>query len=173
MSAKQDSITFNLVQLREIAREDDRAVELLVQRVMSEFGCVGSGFSIVDPELQQMYESYSDDKADFYVLEYGHEILGCGGVAPLVGGAVDTCELRKMYFDRRIRGIGWGRKLLTTCLNRAKELGFRHCYLETVRAMDAANRLYQKAGFVELDSSLGATGHTGCDRWYSIDLATW
>ena len=41
----------------------------------------------------------------------------------------------------------------------------RDMYLETVRAMTAAAQVYARYGFTYLDGPMGATGHSGCDRF--------
>jgi putative acetyltransferase len=156
--------------IRPIIRSDNLQVGALIRRVMAEFECVGEGYSCEDPEVDAMFESYSEKQSTLFVVELNGEVLGCGGVAPLTGGQAGVCELRKMYFDRRLRGKGIGRKLLQLCLDTAMDLGFQTCYLETVERMSAANSLYSSFGFVRLESSLGSTGHSGCDIWYSLDL---
>ena len=75
-----------------------------------------------------------------------------------------------MYFLPEARGLGQGRRMLQLCLDTARELGFRQCYLETLTGMDAAMALYGKLGFQPLCASLGSTGHDSCDRFYMLDL---
>lgn len=65
---------------------------------MIEFSCVGLGFFIEDFEVDDMYCVYQGLKVVFYVIEYKGEVKGCGGFVLLVGGVLDICELKKMYF---------------------------------------------------------------------------
>jgi putative acetyltransferase len=156
--------------LRLIEREDDPAVASIIRAVMTEFGAVGQGYSIEDPEVDTMFATYHRPRAAFWVIETSGEIAGCGGYAPLKGGEPDTCELQKMYFLPALRGRGMGQRLMHHCLEGARTDGFRRIYLETLENMDAAGRLYRHFGFQEIDSPLGATGHCGCDRWMVLDL---
>jgi putative acetyltransferase len=55
--------------------------------------------------------------------------------------------------------------LIETCLEKAKTIGFENCYLETMPYMDAAQALYKKNGFVNLDKPMGNTGHYSCPVW--------
>ena len=80
------------------------------------------------------------------------------------------CELRKMYFLGEARGQGQGRRLLQHCIEAARRLGYRRCYLETLTGMDAAQHLYSDAGFRKLCGPLGATGHFACDRYFALEL---
>ena len=137
---------------------------------MTEFDAVGAGFAINDAEVDAMTASYSVAGAAYFVVEYEGRIVGGGGIAPLTGGEPGVCELRKMYFLEEIRGMRMGERLLRHCLETARGLGYRVCYVETLGAMDVVQRLYQKLGFRRLPAALGATGHTSCNRYYALDL---
>ena len=156
--------------IRPIEARDDAAMAAIIRGVMPEFGACGSGFAINDPEVDWMHRAYSSPRAAYFVVEVDGEVVGGCGVAPLEGGDADTCELRKMYFLPRARGLGAGAKVMELSLGKAREFGFRRCYLETLTGMDAAMRLYERSGFRRIDAPLGATGHGGCDIWYLREL---
>lgn len=156
--------------IRPIRQSDNVGIGRVIREVMTEFGAVGSGFSIEDPEVDNMFEAYSGEGQCFNVLVDGHEILGGAGVAPLQEGPPGICELRKMYVLPKARGNGVGRDLLQLCVDQARALGFEGCYLETLHAMQGARHLYQSFGFEDLAGPLGATGHGGCDRWMMLPL---
>lgn len=158
------------LQLRPIEARDNAAVARIIRQVMTEFGCVGSGFSIEDPEVDTMYEAFDNERSAFFVLEGPQGLLGCGGVAPLKGGDPSICELQKMYFLPAARGLGRGRQFLQHCIETARALGYRTMYLETVARMEQANALYRKFGFERLPCHLGATGHGGCEVFYTLTL---
>lgn len=156
--------------IRPIAPDDDAAMASVIRTVMPEFGAVGSGFAISDPEVDWMSRAYSEPRCAYFVIERNGEVMGGGGVAPLTGGDPDVCELRKMYFLPEVRGLGAGAAMMTHCLAAAREIGFRRCYLETLRGMDAAMRLYERTGFHKIAGPMGATGHGGCNAFYLMDL---
>lgn len=156
--------------IRPIQPGDNPAVAAIIRQVMTEFSCVGEGYSILDPEVDKMYEAYHNERSVFYVVVKDGEPVGCGGIAPLAGGDPEVCELRKMYYLPALRGQGLGTRLLRGCMNEARRLGFKYMYLETVDRMSAANHLYQKAGFIRLEKPMGATGHDSCDRFYGMAL---
>ena len=157
--------------LRPIQAADNKQVAKVIRKVMTEFGAVGEGYSINDPEVDSMYESYNLDHSAFFVIEKAGKILGCGGIAPLEGATEGVCELRKMYFFPELRGLGFGKRLLKKCLEAAIERGYKQCYLETLERMWQANKLYEKMGFKPLTCQMGATGHNACDRFLVLDLA--
>ncbi|MEO1257945.1 MAG: GNAT family N-acetyltransferase [Bacteroidota bacterium] len=155
---------------RPIEKKDNPQVANIIRTVMTEFECVGEGYSINDPEIDDMYAAYNNDRSAFYVIEEGAIILGCGGIAPLEGANGQICELRKMYFFPALRGKGWGRKMVERCLVVAKKLGYDRCYLETVERMEQANFLYKKMGFEKSCEPLGNTGHSSCESYYIKEL---
>ncbi|MEL6864770.1 MAG: bifunctional helix-turn-helix transcriptional regulator/GNAT family N-acetyltransferase [Bacteroidota bacterium] len=156
--------------IRPIEAKDNADVARIIRSVMTEYNAVGNGYSILDPEVDEMHGHYNHERAAFFVISYQGELVGCGGIGPLAGGAEEICELKKMYFYPKARGFGLGKKLLQLCLEQAKNLGYRECYLETIARMNRANQLYQSMGFVALDSPKGQTGHSACENWYSKKL---
>jgi putative acetyltransferase len=60
--------------------------------------------------------------------------------------------------------------MLNTCLKAASEKGFKRCYLETLKIMVQARRLYERNGFREIEKPLGNTGHFSCDAQYLKEL---
>lgn len=152
--------------IRPIEARDDTAVAAIIRAVMPEFGAVGDGFAINDPEVDWMSRAYTRPQHAYFVLERDGCVLGGGGIAPLEGGDADVCELRKMYFLPDARGIGAGAAMMSRCLDAARGHGFRRCYLETLRGMDAARRLYEGSGFVRILAPMGTTGHGGCNAFY-------
>lgn len=156
--------------IRPIAPTDNDSVAAVIRTVMPEFGASGPGFAIHDAEVDDMARAYAAPGCVYFVVERHGRVAGGGGVAPLPGDAPDICELRKMYFLPTLRGLGAGDELMTLCLDRARRLGYRRCYLETLTGMDAAQKLYEKHGFARIPAALGHTGHFGCNRFYLREL---
>lgn len=152
--------------IRPIAPADDAAMASIIRAVMPEFGATGDGFAISDPEVDWMSRAYAAPRHAYFVLERGGRVLGGAGIAPLAGGDAGTCELRKMYFLPEARGTGAGARMMSRCLDAARDAGFAQCYLETLCGMDAAMRLYERSGFRRIDGPMGATGHGGCNTFY-------
>jgi putative acetyltransferase len=165
-AALERARTASEMEVREITAHDDAAVARIIRTVMPEFGCEGPGFAINDPEVGCMSETYGTPKSRYFVIEHHGEVVGGGGFGPLAGGTANTCELRKMYFLRHVRGLGMGRRLLAHCLEAAHKLGYSRMYLETLKSMTAANKLYRQFGFQPCTKPMGDTGHFSCDAWY-------
>jgi putative acetyltransferase len=156
--------------IRPITAADNAVVAGIIRAVMPEFGADGPGFAIHDAEVGDMAAAYARLGCAYFVIESDGRVLGGGGVAPLESAESGICELRKMYFLPELRGRGAGAALIARCLDTARELGYRQCYLETVTGMDAAQTLYENHGFARIPSALGKTGHFGCNRFYLRQL---
>ncbi|MBM3960976.1 MAG: GNAT family N-acetyltransferase [Planctomycetes bacterium] len=158
--------------LRPIRPADGLAMAAIIREVMTAHGASGPGFAIHDAEVDGMSAAYAGPRAAYYVVERDGAVLGGAGFAQLHGTAAadGVCELRKMYFLPAARGQGLGRALLAVLLDAMRSAGYRRCYLETTRQMQAAQRLYRAAGFLPQPAAEGATGHHGCDVFYSRSL---
>lgn len=156
--------------LRFIQPADNPEIARIIRTVMPEFGASGEGFAIHDKEVDDMYHAYSGPRCAYLVCHFGKTIVGGGGIAPLLGGDENTCELKKMYFLPEGRGKGLGQAVLTECLQSARKIGYEFCYLETFNTMKSAMKLYEKNGFKKIPGPLGNTGHFSCDTFYRIRL---
>jgi putative acetyltransferase len=156
--------------IRKINPNDNESVARIIRTVMPEFGAGGQGFAIHDPEVDDMYAAYNNNRSAYFVCDDAGRILGGGGIGRLVGGPDGICELKKMYFLPEGRGKGLGQLLLSRCLESARELGYTTCYLETFNTMKSAMKLYANNQFKPIQGALGQTGHFACDTFYLLDL---
>ena len=156
--------------IRPAGISDNSSVASIIRTVMPEFGAGGKGFAIHDTEVDNIHAAFSQVRSAYFVCEIDGKVVGGGGVAPLMNGDENTCELKKMYFLPEGRGKGMGRKMVERCLEAAKEIGFEYCYLETFNTMKDAMVLYEKMGFEKIPGPLGSTGHFACDTFYRMRL---
>ncbi|PHM74974.1 GNAT family N-acetyltransferase [Xenorhabdus kozodoii] len=155
--------THNYV-IRPITQQDNAGIAAVIRQVSAEHGLTADkGFAVADPILDTLYEVYSQPRSAYWVVEMDGEVVGGGGVAPLVGGDGDTCELQKMYLSSVLRGKGIAKQIVKQSLKFGTEQGFKCCYLETTKELKAAIALYEKLGFSYLDKPLGNTGHSDCE----------
>ncbi|WP_438976686.1 GNAT family N-acetyltransferase [Polaribacter sp.] len=151
--------------IREIKPTDNKEVAKIIRSVILEMGAPKVGTAYEDKATDTMFETYQKEKSSYFVLEHNNIIVGGAGIAQLDNYDGNVCELQKMYFLPIARGKGLGSKLITICLEKAKELGFETCYLETLPYMKAAVKLYNKYGFKNLDKPMGNTCHYNCNVW--------
>lgn len=162
--------TMEDVSIRPVEQSDDRALASVIRKALAEYEAPACGSALGDPELDFMAQAYSGDRSVYFVAEVGGKILGGAGIAQLENADEDTCELRKMYLAKEARGKGIGKMLMEVCLRKAREFGFRFCYLETFPTMTDAQNLYKKSGFYYLNARKGGTGHSACNVWMQRDL---
>lgn len=91
--------------------------------------------------------------------------IACGVVkstAPGVG------SLKRMWVSSSVRGLGFGRRMLSALESRARELGLTTLRIETNRALREAIHLYETAGYVEV-----AAFNTDpyADHWFEKHLS--
>jgi len=151
--------------IREIKSRDNAEIAVVIREVLLEMGAPKIGTAYEDKATDQMFENFNKPTSFYYVVEHKNKVVGGVGIAKLDNFDGNTCELQKMYFSPIIRGKGLGSKLIKTCLEKAKTIGFDHCYLETMPYMKAAQALYKKNGFINLDKPMGNTGHYSCPVW--------
>ncbi|RZJ49983.1 MAG: GNAT family N-acetyltransferase [Flavobacterium sp.] len=156
--------------IRRIKSEDNPAVAKLIRSVFDEMEIPKVGTAYADPYLDLMFEEYNKARSVYFVVENEGEVVGCAGIAPLENGDPKICELQKMYFLPKTRGLGIGSVMMEKCLNEARNFGFEKCYIETMPFMLAAQKLYKKSGFEYLNAPMGNTGHSSCPVWMLKDL---
>lgn len=97
-----------------------------------------------------------------------HIALGCVALRRSSDG---WCEMKRLYVLKEARGERLGDKLLQAILAQARELGYRGIRLDTLPEMTAAQRLYRKHGFVDIEpyyeTPIQSTVFMGCEFSHS------
>jgi putative acetyltransferase len=150
------------MRIREIQFGDNSQLEALIKTTFLELELPLTGTVYEDVETTQMFESYQDDAAIYVVVEDHGLVKGGAGIKALAGEETAVCELQKMYLAPDMRGKGYGKKLMKVCLEAAKSMGYKQCYLETLSELKAAQELYKRYGFEYLNTAIGNTGHSSC-----------
>jgi len=152
------------LQIRPATNADGPAVRDLVFGVLREYGLEPSPCS-TDLDLFDLEGHYAGRGGRFDVLvdAEGH-IRGTFGLYPTDG---NTCELRKMYLHRSVRGKGWGKRMLDLAIGEARRLGFTRMTLETASVLKEAVAMYEKSGF-----TIYTPAHMveRCDAAYELEL---
>lgn len=156
--------------IRPIKKEDNQAVGKLIREVLIEHNVPKVGTAYADPQLDCMFETYSRPRAVYFVVEKDGQLIGGAGISQLQNEDESVCELQKMYFLPKTRGLGLGTEMMEKCLSAAKNFGYEKCYLETMPYMEAAQKLYKKSGFCYVCAPMGNTGHVACPVWMLKDL---
>lgn len=156
--------------IREIKAEDNAQIEAVIRACFHEFKIPLEGTAYADDETPRMFESYQNTNDVYYVVDEDGIVLGGAGVKPLKDFEGHVCEIQKMYFSPKVRGKGYGKLMFETCLQAAKQMGYKQCYLESASQLKAAIHIYESYGFKHLKGALGNTGHYSCGVWMIKDL---
>lgn len=155
---KTSDISFNPA-----SNKDCERVQNLVFEVLREYGLEPDPAG-TDDDLNDIEKNYLQTGGVFEVLEDAEgNLLGTVGLYPV---NEQTVELRKMYFDKKLRGKGFGKKTLEKMIEEARRHGFRRIYLETNSVLKEAIHLYEKFGFKPTDEKHAAR----CDQAYFLEL---
>lgn len=155
--------------IREIEAKDNRDVENVIRTCLIEFGANHEGTAWADPNLGRFSEIYNTPGNKYWVAEDENgKIVGGVGIGELEG-AEDVCELQKMYCLKEARGTGIAHELIQIAFDYAKDY-YKSCYLETLDNMIAAQKFYEKHGFVRTYEPVVITEHFACDVRYIKDL---
>ena len=80
-----------------------------------------------------------------WIAEVGADIAGS---IAIVRADSETAQLRWFIVDSAYRNMGIGNRLTETALAFCRENNYKQVFLWTFRGLDAARRIYDKAGFV-------------------------
>lgn len=158
-----------MLKIRKIQSGDNEKLAVIIREVLASFGAVGKGYAYADWSTDHMFEAYSTEGRNYWVVEQDGALKGGGGYGELPGEP-EVCEIQKMYFLPEIRAKGMGRAILESALIEAKYEGYKKAYLETLPNMDIARGLYERFGFGYLSERLGHTGHHKCGLWMIKEL---
>ena len=152
------------IALRRITLDDNAAIARVIREVSAEYGLTADkGYTVADPNLDELFQLYSQPGHAFWIVELDGNVVGGGGVAPLTCSEPGICELQKMYFLPVVRGKGLAKRLALQAMDFAREEGFKRCYLETTAFLTEAIALYERLGFEHISEPLGCTGHVDCE----------
>lgn len=97
-----------------------------------------------------LVDRFDPEKDCMFILECNGNPAGC---VAITHAQENNAQFRYFFLEPELRGVGAGKRLLDTALNFCKEKGYKHVFLWTVSAQEAARSLYKKAGFEITETS--------------------
>lgn len=137
-----DTITISAAE----TREDIAAIRALFieyQRFLS----LDLDFQNFGAELAALPGKYAPPRGRLLLARIGGEVAGCAAFYPM---SDKVCEFKRLYVRRAFAGKGVGRALLEAAIAEAREVGYSHMRLDSLRRMAEAGKLYTQYGFYEI-----------------------
>ncbi|VVB99962.1 Acetyltransferase (GNAT) family protein [uncultured archaeon] len=119
------------------------------------------------PDLDDISCTYQRNKSNFWVAVDRGKVVG---TIALMDYGSKRGYLKRMYVARELRGSGLAAELLNTLIEFARKNGMRGLYCGTVGKLAAANKFYQKHGFLKIEKLPGDMPEFGDDVFYLLGL---
>lgn len=112
--------------------------------------CLGRYFAELDERFPTGFDpgaALPTDAEVFLVARRDGDVVGCGALKPVTGGAT---EIKRMWVSPDARGLGVGRRLLVELEARAAAGGASVIRLDTNGSLVEAIAMYRSAGYEEV-----------------------
>ncbi len=122
--------------------------------------------------VARIVADYVDDRdprrENAWIAELGGEPVGC---VFCVKKDETTAQLRLLLVDPRVRGMGIGSRLVEECIRFARRTGYQQITLWTNDVLEAARRIYERAGFTLVEEERHRSfGHDLVGQNWSLAL---
>ena len=108
---------------------------------------VDLAFQHFDDEVAAIETIYAAPTGALLLLTEDDAPVGCVGLRRLGTDA----EMKRLYVIPALRGRGAGRALVEAICDKARDLGYRRIFLDTLPSMIEAQALYEGMGFVRAE----------------------
>jgi len=130
----------------------DGAFEALVARIMADY-----------------VEHREPERENAWIAEVDGEPVGS---IFCVKKSATVAQLRCLLVEPNVRGMGVGTRLVDECLRFARRSGYKRIVLWTHAGLDAARRIYERAGFtLDKEQDAHSFGHDVVEQTWSHPLA--
>jgi ribosomal protein S18 acetylase RimI-like enzyme len=109
---------------------------------------VDLSFQNIEHELQNIQGEYGPPSGSVLLALYGEQAAGC---VALRKWDEHVCEMKRLYVQPDFNGKGIGRKLASSIIDEAKNLGYHFMRLDTLPTMEQAISLYRSLGFYSIE----------------------
>jgi GNAT superfamily N-acetyltransferase len=135
----------------------------------AEFGWDSSFEALVARIVADYAGEHDRAREAAWIAEVDDVRAGC--VFCVAGDEPGTAKLRILLVDPTARGHGLGSRLVRTCVDFARQAGYRRLVLWTNDVLVSARRIYQAAGFQLVDQQKHHSfGHDLVGQNWTLDL---
>ncbi len=135
-----------VMQIRRYQSEDIEAVKKLHYAGLRQIGINRVYNPDYDYDFDNLEETYVNNKGDFLVGLDNEDIVVAGAIRKKTRY---KAEIKRIRVREDYQRQGYGGIILLKLIERARELGYKELYLDTLASNVPAQRLFQKYGFIE------------------------
>jgi DNA-binding MarR family transcriptional regulator/GNAT superfamily N-acetyltransferase len=129
----------------------DQSFEALVAQIVADYG-----------------KHHDPRRENAWMAEVDGEPAGC---IFCVRKDEEAAQLRLLLVEPWARGLGVGTSLVAECIGFARSAGYRRVVLWTNSVLEAARRIYERAGFtLQGEEPHHSYGHDLVSQWWSLEL---
>ncbi|MBS0015670.1 MAG: GNAT family N-acetyltransferase [Arthrospira sp. SH-MAG29] len=143
---------------------DRQVVQDLIASVLAEYRLTCEP-ECADIDVWEVEKYYLNNDGEFWVVEQHQNLVGTAAYYPINRGT-NAVEIRKMYLQPQVRGLGLGKYLLTQLEQQIHTRGFQEIWIETATVLTEAVKLYENHGY---QPTTGVETRR-CDRIYKKTL---
>jgi ribosomal protein S18 acetylase RimI-like enzyme len=129
-----------------VGGSDLDAVRALFREYVDWVG-VDLSFQHFAEELTGLPGGYAEPGGVLLLASVAGEAAGCIAVRRW---DAESCEMKRLFVPERQRGRGLGEELAHAAIEWSRRAGYARMLLDTLPAMTAAQRLYERLGFREI-----------------------
>jgi ribosomal protein S18 acetylase RimI-like enzyme len=122
-----------------------------IQKLFEEYASslkISLDFQDFDHELANLPGAYSSPDGCLLLAFWQGQVAGCVGLKKFSPG---ICEMKRLYTKAQFRGLGIGKMLCVTVIEKARSIGYQRMRLDTLPSMERARSLYTNLGFEEIE----------------------
>lgn len=102
-----------------------------------------------DREIDELEIKFAPPKSTLIIAyDENGRAVGCVGIKKF---SDVICELKRLYVRPEYRKSGLGQRFTEMMIEKAREVGYKKMYLDTMPGLSAALRLYRRMGFYEIE----------------------
>lgn len=136
-----------MLSIEKIKESEIEIARQLFQEYADQLG-ISLCFQGFTEELEKLPGKYAEPHGSIFIAKYENNLAGIVAIKPLEN---NECELKRLYVKKEYQGLGIGENLTLFALTEAKQKGYSNLKLDTLKRLTAANKLYYKLDFHEIE----------------------